>query len=207
MEIVIVNTQQTTKNMNVEQALLKDSVSSVEFCKHVKFDDNKRDHRDNNQTGTQDPAGPPGATGATGPQGIQGIPGLIGPNGTQGIQGPRGFNGTDGVNGTQGPPRLNRIDPTDLYLVEGTVNSTVVGGGLSSTSSRAMCNPGDTIFIGCYFISNSGLIDNISDFPAIPTSNFNGWEASIDENDPNRLSLPLEHLLPASTIHSDIKSP
>ena len=50
-------------------------VSSVEFCKHVKFDDNKRDHRDNNQTGTQGPPGPagpqgpPGATGATGPQG------------------------------------------------------------------------------------------------------------------------------------------
>src|SRR4029079_11414898 len=53
-------------------------VSSVEFCKHVKFDDNKRDHRDNNQTGTQGPPGPqgpPGAPGATGPQGIQGIQG------------------------------------------------------------------------------------------------------------------------------------
>ena len=35
-------------------------VSSVEFCKHVKFDDNKRDHRDNNQTGTQGPQGPAG---------------------------------------------------------------------------------------------------------------------------------------------------
>src|SRR6187551_2294168 len=45
-------------------------VSSVEFCKHVKFDDNKRDHRDNNQTGTQGPPGPQGPagpTGATGP--------------------------------------------------------------------------------------------------------------------------------------------
>ena len=51
-------------------------VSSVEFCKHVKFDDNKRDNRDNNQTGTQGPSGPqgpPGATGATGPQGPPGI--------------------------------------------------------------------------------------------------------------------------------------
>src|SRR5919106_876846 len=37
-------------------------VSSVEFCKHLKFEDRK-DNRDNNQTGTQ---GPPG------PQGIQG---------------------------------------------------------------------------------------------------------------------------------------
>ena len=59
-------------------------VSSVEFCKHVKFDDNKRDHRDNNQTGTQ---GPPGPQGPAGPQGIQGIQGPIGPNGTQGPPG------------------------------------------------------------------------------------------------------------------------
>ena len=40
-------------------------VSSVEFCKHVKFD--KDDRKDNNRTGTQGPPGPPGATGATGP--------------------------------------------------------------------------------------------------------------------------------------------
>ena len=46
--------------------------SSVEFCKHVKFDKDRRDHiRDNNnQTGTQGPPGPQGPkgdTGATGP--------------------------------------------------------------------------------------------------------------------------------------------
>ena len=42
-------------------------VSSVEFCKHVKFDDRKDHTRDNNnQTGIQ---GPPGPTGATGPPG------------------------------------------------------------------------------------------------------------------------------------------
>ena len=53
-------------------------VSSVEFCKHVKFDkDDRKDVRDN-RTGTQ---GPPG------PQGIQGIEGPIGPNGTQGPPG------------------------------------------------------------------------------------------------------------------------
>src|SRR5215210_2269497 len=34
-------------------------VSSVEFCKHIKFDDNKRDNRDN-RTGTQGPPGPQG---------------------------------------------------------------------------------------------------------------------------------------------------
>ena len=58
-------------------------VSSVEFCKHVKFDkDDRKDDRDNsNQTGIQGPPGPAGPAGPAGPQGIQGI---IGPNGTQG---------------------------------------------------------------------------------------------------------------------------
>ena len=58
-------------------------VSSVEFCKHVKFDDRK-DHSRDNRTGTQGPPGPPG------PQGVQGIKGPIGPNGTQGPPGQEG---------------------------------------------------------------------------------------------------------------------
>jgi hypothetical protein len=71
-------------------------VSSVEFCKHVKFD---KDDRKDNRTGTQGPPGPQGpagpagltgATGATGPKGDKGDTGQIGPNGTQGIQGPPG---------------------------------------------------------------------------------------------------------------------
>jgi len=70
-------------------------VSSVEFCKHVKFDDNKRDHRDNNQTGTP---GPPGPQGPAGPQGIQGIQGTIGPNGIQGSPGTQGATGPPGIN-------------------------------------------------------------------------------------------------------------
>ena len=57
-------------------------VSSVEFCKHVKFDDKDRD-RDNNQTGTQ---GPPGPQGLPGPAGGQ--PGPQGPPGPAGIPGP-----------------------------------------------------------------------------------------------------------------------
>jgi hypothetical protein len=45
-------------------------VSSVEFCKHIKFDDkNRKDTRDN-RTGTQGPPGPPGpASTIPGPQG------------------------------------------------------------------------------------------------------------------------------------------
>ena len=57
-------------------------VSYVEFCKHIKFDNDKdrKDVRDN-RTGTQGPPGP------AGPQGPQGIQGPIGPNGTQGPPG------------------------------------------------------------------------------------------------------------------------
>ncbi|HZL23798.1 MAG TPA: hypothetical protein VFC05_10770 [Nitrososphaeraceae archaeon] len=42
-------------------------VSSVEFCKHIKFDDRKDDKRDGNSTGTQ---GPPALAGPQGPLGI-----------------------------------------------------------------------------------------------------------------------------------------
>ena len=153
-------------------------VSSVEFCKHVKFDDNKRDHRDNNQTGTQGPPGPQGPPGLNGTQGPQGIQGIQGPPGEDGID------GVNGTNGTQGPPGLNRINATNLYLVEGNLNSTIVGGGTSGAVSRAMCNPGDIIFFGSYITRNSGIIDQVVDGPLQPVNNFNGWEASITEDDP-----------------------
>ncbi|HEX2406526.1 MAG TPA: hypothetical protein VHJ38_04880 [Nitrososphaeraceae archaeon] len=46
-------------------------VSSVEFCKHIKFDyDNRKDKSRDNKTGIQCPPGPAGATGAIGPRGI-----------------------------------------------------------------------------------------------------------------------------------------
>src|SRR6187431_2034839 len=38
-------------------------VSSVEFCKHIKFDDRKDNNRDSNRTGTQGPPGPQGPPG------------------------------------------------------------------------------------------------------------------------------------------------
>ena len=44
-------------------------VSSLEFCKNVKFDKEMIVKRDN-RTGTEGPPGPAGSTGATGPQGI-----------------------------------------------------------------------------------------------------------------------------------------
>jgi hypothetical protein len=103
-------------------------VSSVEFCKHVKFDDRKDNERkDNNVTGIQGPPGPAGPQGPPGPQGLpgangtdgqdgaQGPPGPQGPpgfNGTQGTQGERGFNGTQGLPGPSGV-----VNPSNAYIV------------------------------------------------------------------------------------------
>jgi hypothetical protein len=94
-------------------------VSSVEFCKHVKFDDKKDNERkDNNVTGIQGPPGPqgpPGANGTNGEDGAQGPPGqqgLPGVNGTQGPQGERGFNGTQGPPGPSGV-----INPSNSYVI------------------------------------------------------------------------------------------
>src|SRR5215211_7389091 len=64
-------------------------VSSVEFCKHVKFDDRKdNDRKDSNVTGIQGPQGPQGPAGAN--------------STVPGPQGPPGANST--VPGPQGPP-------------------------------------------------------------------------------------------------------
>ena len=96
-------------------------VSSVEFCKHVKFDDRKdndRDRDNNNQTGTQGSQGSqglPGANGMDGEDGAQGSPGSQGSpgfNGIQGLQGPSGFNGIQGSPGTPGV-----VNVSNAYVV------------------------------------------------------------------------------------------
>jgi hypothetical protein len=122
--------------------------SSVEFCKHVKFDD-KRDHRDNNnQTGTQGPPGPQGPKGDTGATGATGATGPQGEIGLTGATGPRGFNGTDGINGTNGlpgPASTNFINSTNTYFRD-TVSRNLTGGGHPPfvTTAFAQCDPGDT---------------------------------------------------------------
>src|ERR671913_2313621 len=84
-------------------------VSSVEFCKHVKFDDKKNR---NNEVGPPGPQGPAGPAGQQGIQGIQGIQGPIGPNGTQGPPSP------------QGQPGITQlINGTNVYLVTRSVDS------------------------------------------------------------------------------------
>ena len=86
-------------------------VSSVEFCKHVKFDDRKDNNRDN-RTGTQGPIGPQGPQGETGPQGLQGETGPQGLQGEPGQAGPAGEQGPAGNASTvPGPPGPSQITP------------------------------------------------------------------------------------------------
>jgi hypothetical protein len=118
-------------------------VSSVEFCKS-NFDDSKRDVKIG-------PQGPQGDTGATGPQGIQGVQGPIGPNGTQGLQGP------------------NQINSTSVYTVTGNFSSTAPDG---FALSIAMCNLGDTVLSGSYFLNNAADATAVGEF-ALPTQD--GW--------------------------------
>ena len=108
-------------------------VSSVEFCKPIKFDkDNDRKERDN-RTGIQGPAGPQGPQGDTGPQGETGPQGPQGPPGPaggqigpQGPAGPAGPPGEDGMDGAQGPPGIGLPGPQGLPGFNGTdgVNGT-----------------------------------------------------------------------------------
>jgi hypothetical protein len=103
-------------------------VSSVEFCKHVKFDDKDRKDIRDNRTGTQ------GTPGPQGPQGIQG------PQGNQGPPGATGATGATGERGTVGPSGITFLNDTNLYRLTGLeVNSTFGG----TVRSNVDCDPGD----------------------------------------------------------------
>jgi hypothetical protein len=111
-------------------------VSSVEFCKHVKFDKDN-DRKDNNRTGTQ---GPPG------------------PAGPQGIQGPAG------ANGTQGPPGIVNAElcpaGTDLenvYVLNGTTaESCDLEPPVANNSNLNV-----TKLVTCQQVDGSGLFTSI----------------------------------------------
>ena|SRR5918993_882110 len=120
-------------------------VSSVEFCKHIKFDDkDRKDIRDrDNKTGAQGPTGPQGPAGP---------------------QGPPGINGTNGVNGTQGPPGITFINNTNLYEVQGpTVNAT---SNINPITSIASCDDGDIVIEGGYRSLNQADSNVIVDGPS-----------------------------------------
>jgi len=166
-------------------------VSSVEFCKHIKFDDKK--DRDNS-TGTQGPPGPrgpAGPAGADGEDGAQGLPGPRGFNGTdgedgaQGLPGLRGFNGTDGidgVNGTdgeQGPPGITFLNGTNLYRVNSGTSSSTGATGATATASCAAVDPNDFAISGdALVLQNAGNTGIFRSEPTTPTGD--GWIVTIN---------------------------
>jgi hypothetical protein len=144
-------------------------VSSVEFCKHGKFDDkDRKDIRDrDNRTGTQ---GPPGPAGPQGPQGIQGPP---------------------GANGTQGPPGIVNAElcpaGTDLenvYVLNGTTAESCdleppATNATLAVNKTVTCTPNDTFpqsAAACETILNSA-----------PPSSFN---ITVTGNNPNPSEFP-----------------
>jgi hypothetical protein len=144
-------------------------VSSVEFCKHVKFDDKKDDNRkDNNRTGIQ---GPPGPTGATGPQGP---PGPTGANST--VPGPAG---------PQGEPGITQLNATNVYLV---TNSSSTEPGDTSVFVRTLCDSGDLVMNGGYLIVSADLAENdtittILDAPIVMPTLGLGWQTAVGFDD------------------------
>ena len=117
-------------------------VSSVEFCKHVKFD--KDDRKDNNRTATQGPPGPPGPAG---PQGLQGIQGL------------------SGATGATGPAGITTLNSTNLYI-NSSINF-VLNGGVNATF--ATCDDGDALINGGYVVVTRDPINSkINVLAAVP---------------------------------------
>jgi hypothetical protein len=133
-------------------------VSSVEFCKHGKFDGKDRKDIRDNRTGTQGPQGPQGPAGPQGPQGIQGL---------QGIPGPAG---------------ITQLNSTNVYQVISNVTEIPNNTGGTTT---VLCDPGDIVINGGYnlvtpnfFSSNINVLRNQA-FGALGAEPNNGWQVFI----------------------------
>ena len=126
--------------------------SSVEFCKHVKFDDRK-DYKDrDNRTGTQGPPGPPGPAGPAGP---------AGPMEHKAQQ-------------VHKVHQVGTINSTTIYTIFGPlVNGTFAGGGDPFITSTAVCDAGDTALSGSFRIFGSAEIRFFE-----PLTTENGWNAT-----------------------------
>ena len=139
--------------------------SSVEFCKHVKFDDkDRKDNRDNK----------------TGPQGP------IGPAGPQGIQGPIGPNGTQGPPGQEGPSVLNNtrfyIEPGEAGNSSATTfcdpEDSATGAGYEKSSDM------DIIAFGPFAGGNGWFINGEVENPPAESSDFVRLDVQCFDNPP-----------------------
>ena len=122
-------------------------VSSVEFCKHIKFDDKK--DRDG-KIGPQGPAGPQGPSGFNGTNGATGATGPAGPQGPQGIQ------GLTGATGATGPSGITTLNDTNLYTNSSA--NYVLNGQINFT--YATCDVGDALLNGAHIIIPTGDLIN-----------------------------------------------
>jgi hypothetical protein len=139
-------------------------VSSVEFCKHIKFDDKDRKDIRDNRTGTQGPAGPQGSigpAGPAGPAGLQGIPGI------------------------QGQPGITQLNETNVYLVS---NSSTNDQGDTTVFVQALCDSGDFVINGGFLIFSADLAENdtittILDAPIVIPTLGGGWQTAVGVDD------------------------
>jgi hypothetical protein len=141
-------------------------VSSVEFCKHIKFDNDRKDHR----TGTQGPPGPAGPPGLNGTQG---------PAGSQGIQGPPGSIGATGATGATGPAGSSLINDTNTY-VNGT--SVIATAANQTVLADAFCDPGDRVLSGGHSISDGAIPvfpGSIIQYSFLVDNTQTGWSAHM----------------------------
>src|SRR5215208_2685533 len=152
-------------------------VSSVEFCKHVKFDDRKdNDRKDNNITGTQGPPGPPGANGTQGPQGPAGATGETGPQGLPGNDGSRGPAGPAGPAGATGPADTGPVGIEACPIGTDQVGHFVKGDGDIATTAELLplCNlPDAEVEVSALTTDLAGIVVNNTDLMN------NGLEAAV----------------------------
>lgn len=128
-------------------------MSSVEFCKYIKFDDRKDNNVDNNQTGTKGQPGPAG---------------LVRPHRIHGIKGP------------SGPVSLIEINQSTLYKVER--NTVSINGSNTRASSCASCDEGDTVIGGNYAVTSFVGVPPEASFIAVQqgiVGNFTAYETSM----------------------------
>ena len=152
-------------------------VSSVEFCKHVKFDKDDRDRKDNNITGTQGPQGPPGVPGPQGERGLTGVTGMQGPAGEDGEDGATGMTGPAGANSTvpgpQGPSGISKINASNYYSVPGRTG--FITSGETLVVSSISCNVGDVALSGQYRLFSANATSptvSVFESPGNPPTNW-----------------------------------
>ena len=144
-------------------------VSSVEFCKHIKFNDkdDRKDIRDN-RTGTQ---GPPGPAGPQGPQGPQGPPGIVNaelcPAGTD-LENVYVLNGTTAESCDLEPPVPNE---SNLNVTKLVTCQQADGSGLVPSIQQISSSCDDLLAV----ITEDQFNITVTDTNVSP-SNFNGSE-------------------------------